>query len=185
MKGLPFHNRPRSIGAQIDRMRHRWPGFRLVQRWDTGVVWVGELRPFQKPYMVKVRWDPVERDRPYVSLLDPPLSPRSGGTFEEIPHLMFDENDPAQSGLCLFNPDGAEWAANMLIADTTLPWAAEWLFYYELWHYEGVWRGGGVGPESIAQTRAEAIHGEAKEHAPDAQGETAVANGETVQDTIA
>lgn len=184
MKGLPFHNRPRSIGAQIDRMR-KWPGFRLVQRWDTGAVWVGELRPFQRAYMIKVRWDPTETDRPYVSLLDPPLSPRDGGAFEEIPHLMFDGEEPVRSGLCLFDPEGAEWADNMLIADTTIPWTAKWLYYYELWHYDGVWRGGGVGSESIAQARAEAFHGEAAEHAPDAQGEVAVAVGPALQDSLA
>ena len=41
-------------------------------------------------------------------------------------------------------------AAADLIADTTIPWAAEWLHYYELWHMTGEWLAQGVGPESVA-----------------------------------
>ena len=34
----------------------------------------------------------------------------------------------------------------MLIANTTLPWTAEWLFFYELWLVTGEWDGGGHWP---------------------------------------
>ena len=34
----------------------------------------------------------------------------------------------------------------MLLADTIVPWAAEWLMHYELWLVTGEWTGGGDHP---------------------------------------
>jgi hypothetical protein len=31
----------------------------------------------------------------------------------------------------------------MAIAETTLPWACDWIVCYEFWLITGVWRGGG------------------------------------------
>ena len=119
----------------------------------------------------------AERFRPHVILLDPPLRPRKGGKFEEIPHLMFYSEHPELSALCLFDPEGREWSNKLLIADTTMRWAAEWLMYYELWHFDGVWRGGGVGPENIAEARAAAVYRETGQLATDAAPPAAVARG--------
>lgn len=167
MKQLPYHNRPRSLAAQIARMK-RWPDFTIQRRLGSAIMWQGPLRGFQRFYTVGILWGVADLDRPYVYLIDPPLTPRPGAAYEDIPHLMLDRDDPSQSGLCLFDPDGAEWSDHMLIADTTIPWAAKWLYYYELWHYDGVWRGGGVGPESVGEARRKAIHAEASEHTADA-----------------
>ena len=160
MRELGYHQRPRSLGAQKDRMSPKWPLFTFEPLKGFIVRWVGPLRGFQKEYIVAVHWDPQSAGRPYVLLRDPPLRPREGGTFEEIPHLMFYSKEPELSGLCLFDPEGGEWTNKRLIADTTIVWAAEWLLYYELWQVDGVWRGGGVGPESIAEARAAAFYRE-------------------------
>ena len=160
MRGLSHQRRSRKIGAQIDRTHNKWPTFEVRDRSSEHVLWHGQLRGFQLIYFVGVYWTlNGSIDRPYVFLLEPPLRPREGGTYEEIPHLMFDDENPKLSGLCLFDPDGNEWKSCMLIADTTVPWTADWLLFYELWHYDGKWRGGGVGPESIAQARTKTIHG--------------------------
>lgn len=176
-KARPLHrNRPYSPHAQINRMNGRWPGFEIQRVWDGCITWVGILKGFQRPYQVGVIWDMRTAQAPYVFLVDPPLSPRVDGAFEDIPHLIFDSEEPAKSGLCLYDPEGNEWSNHMLIADSTLPWAARWLYYYELWLYDGKWRGGGVGPESIARARAEALHREAQEHTPDTAGKTSMAS---------
>ena len=62
--------------------------------------------------------------------------------FEDqpIPHRYLD------GSLCLFLPRRAEWNQTMLISETTVPWACEWLFHYELWLATGEWHGGGVHP---------------------------------------
>lgn len=132
------------------------------------VRWKGSIRGFQKWYRIAVYWDAKITEKPYVLLLDPKLRPRDGTTFEQIPHLLYYSEHPELSGLCLFDPVGGEWSNKLLIADTTIVWAAEWLLYYELWHLDGVWRGGGVGPESIAEARAAAIYREKGQLASDA-----------------
>jgi hypothetical protein len=168
MRGPAYHQRPRSLGAQAARMRGLWPEFEFEARGKL-VRWTGPLRGFQRRYIIDVYWEPASTEKPYVVLSSPSLRPREGSTFEQIPHLVFWEERPELSALCLFDPAGNEWSNKLLIADTTIKWAAEWLFYYELWHFDGTWRGTGVGPENIAEARAAAIYretGELAEIAP-------------------
>jgi hypothetical protein len=47
--------------------------------------------------------------------------------------------------LCLFLGN-REWHESIPIADTLVPWASEWLLYYELWLATGEWLGGGEHP---------------------------------------
>ena len=138
-------------------MQRKWPSFELLES-RQGAAWGGKLYPLQKGYCVRLLWSAAPGARPYVYLVDPPLTPRPGKTFEEIPHLMFNDKRPELSGLCLFDPDGGEWDHTMFVADTTIPWAAEWLKFYELWHYDGVWRGRSIGYENVAEARAAAVH---------------------------
>src|SRR3546814_5456043 len=103
--------------------------------------------------------DVCSSDLPYVMITDPPIEPRPGGTYDQIPHLMFDSDNPIKSGLCLFDPDGREWSDADLIAETTVKWASEWLHYYELWHLTGEWLGPSVGYESDRKsTRLNSSH---------------------------
>ena len=149
----------RSMGAQIDRMRHAWPTLQHKLTPGGYSLWRGDVRPYQATYFIGVWWKAGSPWKPWVFLINPQLAPREDKTFEEIPHLLFDDDDPKFSGLCLFDPDGEEWSNKQLIADTTLPWAFEWLQHYEFWHFDGVWRGKSIGPESIAEIRASTIHG--------------------------
>lgn len=147
----------RSTHAQVKAMRAAWPDFTAIKSGNGLVVWHGRIRPRGKSYVLRVFWWPGKIDRPYTIVADPEIKPREGGTYGEIPHLMFNPEDPAISGLCLFDPAGKEWTPADLIADTTIPWASEWLHYYELWQVTGEWLAPGVGPESVASlTRIEA-----------------------------
>lgn len=147
----------RSPAAQLTAMRRQWPDLAGRRMGDGTLVWRGPLRPKAQLYTIFICWQPLAMSLPYVIVDDPPLRPRSDGAFEEIPHLIYYADKPAQSGLCLFDPQGGEWSAADLIADTTVFWTAEWLTYYELWHMTGEWLAPGVGYESVAQMmRAEA-----------------------------
>jgi hypothetical protein len=139
----------RSPHAQIEAMRRIWPTFEREPS-AQGMHWVGRLQPKSQCYLVKVIWDEKWYDRPYVVLLEPRLKPRTEGAWGSIPHLLYCDTDPELSGLCLFDPDGNEWAPSDLIAETTIKWVSEWLLYYELWHLTGEWLAPGIGPESSA-----------------------------------
>jgi hypothetical protein len=49
------------------------------------------------------------------------------------------------------------------IADTIVPWTAEWLVHYEIWLMTGEWYGGGDWPPRRAGTTGLPSVGEAKE----------------------
>jgi hypothetical protein len=148
----------RSPHAQVEAMKASWPGFVRVPR-ATGLEWIGRLQPKSQEYVVRVIWDATWYDRPYVMLLQPQLQPRPGCDWAAIPHLLFCDNAPECSALCLFDPDGAEWTQAELIAETTIPWVSEWLVYYELWHLTGEWLAPGVGAESVQALRASTFEG--------------------------
>lgn len=140
----------RSSHAQLQAMAIKWPDFTGKRGGDGLIAWRGVLRPRAKPYAISVLWWPRKIDRPYVMVLNPPIKPREGKGYPDIPHLMYNAEKPELSGLCLFDPDGDEWTPADLIAETTIRWASEWLHYYELWHMCGEWLAPGVGPESVA-----------------------------------
>lgn len=57
----------------------------------------------------------------------------------KLPHVY----DSKQQQICLYSPSKKEWDGFRSIVDTIIPWASEWLYYYELWLPEGKWYGGG------------------------------------------
>ena len=83
-------------------------------------------------YVVSVEYDPSWWPKVYV--LDPPLDP---GHRERLPHVYSGDM------LCLYEPAAGQWDSSMFLADTILPWTAEWLFHYEVWRVTSRWVGGG------------------------------------------
>ena len=141
----------RSSDAQLQAMKLHWPAFDGSKSGDGMLRWNGPLKPKARLYHVAILWKPGAMALPYVWLYDPALQPRAGSSFADIPHLIFYKEDPEHSGLCLFDPERREWSPADLIAETTVPWASEWLLYYELWHLTGEWFAPGVGRERVAQ----------------------------------
>ena len=126
-----------TLGQQMFRMKSICPRFRCALK-RSCVTWTGAIQPTEisSTYLVRINY--VLGRRPTVVVVDPPLQRRNG--TEKIPHL-FPDND-----LCLYHPRYGEWLATMFIADTIVPWAALWLYYYEVWHATGEWLGGGEHP---------------------------------------
>ncbi len=58
---------------------------------------------------------------------------------DKLPHVF---NHDLQK-LCLYSKDGGRWSPDKSIVSTIIPWASEWLYYYELWLIDGKWLGGG------------------------------------------
>lgn len=57
----------------------------------------------------------------------------------KLPHVY----NSKEQQLCLYSPSKKEWKSTQYIVTTIIPWASEWLFYYELWLSSGEWYGGG------------------------------------------
>jgi hypothetical protein len=120
------------VVQQAIGIRRMWPGVAPKVK-PTGLVWIGKLKPsaVSPAYTVKVVYRPSEYF-PTVHVLDPPLDPRHR---DRLPHVYDGDR------LCLCEPE--QWDQTMSIAETIIPWTAEWLFHYELWKATDRWSGGG------------------------------------------
>lgn len=117
------------IAFQIAKMLQRFPDFRY--RRGEG-AWYGHLQPTAESpnYLVRVRYQPGAV--PKVWVVRPAPVPEAR-TLHRYP----------DGSLCLYHPDDGDWHGRRYLADTIVPWAAEWLFYYECWLLdpERRWRG--------------------------------------------
>ena len=97
--------------------------FRQVRLTRTGIALPLRPTPFSPTYYVRIDY---ERDQlPSVFVLSPPLMNAPKHTYR---------ND---GSLCLYYR--TEYDNTMLLSETIIPWAAHWLYCYELWQVQGEW----------------------------------------------
>lgn len=135
--GSRFYPQRLSIAQQRARMHTLYPDF--ASTWERGLIrWTGDLQPTDASERYRIAVAYRLESTPKVRVLTPALRPREDG--EPIPHRY------PEGHLCLYLTNSGEWTANDYIAETTVPWASLWLYYYEVWHATGEWLGGGVHP---------------------------------------
>lgn len=143
-----------SIEAQIAAMTERWPDFEVVERSDRFAAWQGRIQPVQQYYTVRIAYRvPLAIEaftllsiQPRAQVLDPVLERHPDYEDGPIPHVYVNRDEPRLPYLCLFDPYAREWTPGDLLAETTLPWTARYLFFYEGWLATRKWRGGGRHP---------------------------------------
>ena len=133
-----------STYEQQRRMRRRWTDFKVLDRTKTSIHWEGELKPDDQPYQVEIlhRLNRRMLGRhlvPEVTVTEPLLRRRSSRPEQPIPHVYVNRHTPHQPLLCLYDPARDEWHPGLPIADTIVPWTAEWLWRYEFWLRTGIW----------------------------------------------
>lgn len=97
---------------------------------------MGCVQPSELSEKYKIKIEYSLGEKPDVYVLSPPLRRREPN--EPIPHMY------EQKRLCLFHPPSHDWTAADPIADTIIPWASLWLYYYEIWFLTGEWLGKGI-----------------------------------------
>lgn len=131
--------KPLSLGQQKRALERDCTTLEMTLSGSKKLVWVGEVRPSPATatYRIKIEYDTRTKNvpRPRVYAVDPKLEKRDG---KECPHLY------ADGGLCLYFPPASEWGPHMFLANTTVPWASRWLYFYEIWLVTGEWYGGGI-----------------------------------------
>lgn len=122
-----------SVAQQAFVLRGRFPEATLsLSRGQ--LRWTASLQPLptSRPYVIRIVYRtgafPIVRT----------LSELPGRPGESLPHTFKD------GSLCLH--EDRDWSPHMLIADSIVTWAAEWLVFYEIWEVTGEWYGGGVWP---------------------------------------
>ena len=137
-------NRRLNLVAQQNALQRLYPqAISRIQRSE--LHWRGSLKPTElsRTYVIKLTYK--LRERPSVSVVRPALECRPG---EDLPHVY------PGNRLCLYLPRMAEWTNLMLIAETIVPWASEWLLHYEVWLATGEWTGGGEHPRATKKTES-------------------------------
>jgi hypothetical protein len=143
-----------SVASNSALILRAFPSFREV--FDAGFAgcWEGDLAPNSRSYRVSIFYMPtylfdcgaLQYSSMSVRIVSPLVSLDPKGTGERPPHIYVDPDDLGFR-LCLFDPRKDEWSSADAIAETIIPWAAEWLFWFEVWMLTGVWSGGGSHPE--------------------------------------
>jgi hypothetical protein len=138
---MATRSRARSLtpAQQAVALRAVFPSAEVLVR-PTGLVWVGLITPTPLARTYTVRLSYTVGKYPRVVVVDPALEPSEKGV---LPHFY------REGSLCLH--EAHQWDRDMLIVDTIIPWAAEWLAYYELWKRTGQWYGDG-NDEGVGST---------------------------------
>lgn len=65
---------------------------------------------------------------------------------EDFPHKFDIDPENKMVRICLYRY--SEFNSSKPLANTVIPWAVEWLYFYELWLATGEWLGGGEHPQN-------------------------------------
>lgn len=118
-----------TIAQQALGLRSVFPDAKLAVKPDR-LSWTGRLQPSELSRIYTVQITYTRGRYPVVRVLDPELKATETGF---LPHTYNDWT------LCLH--DAGQWTESMLIVDTIVPWAAEWLLHYEIWLATAEWFG--------------------------------------------
>ena len=106
------------------------------------MTWFGEFTPsaLSDTYKLKITYKLGQAPKAYI-VSPKPLQLAEGA--KRLPHTYSYGNGKQQ--LCLYLPGTGEWRPSMVIAQTIVHWAVQWMYYYEIWVTTGRWMGGGHG----------------------------------------
>lgn len=159
--GFPYPATPSTVTSiSYTRIRRLDLGTQLLHLRALKLpVAVGQLRNGVLTFEYVVKPTPVSREYalrltyrrgnpPHVQVLSPSIPELADG-HGPVPHL-YDRSHPVR--LCLYLPRTHEWGPERSLAQTIVPWSADWLFYFEIWLATGEWNGGGEHPAPQAET---------------------------------
>lgn len=175
------------IPEQDQLLRAAYPQFATQEISRTRGVWVGELTPRNRSYRIRIEYELPDHlvlrgidtyeFYPRVYVLSPELERHADFELGPIPHVWWDKTFHDQPNLCLFRPIKNEWNWSDAIADTTVPDAADWLFFYELWLVTQRWMGGGERHQPSSETRKNGRAEKVRRDALRSTSKTALAEG--------
>jgi hypothetical protein len=140
---IPNASPPLGLATQQGHLLHRHPNSKVVRQRER-LVWSGELAPTEYTATYELLIDHQIGKPPLVYVARPRLRLVNG---RALPHVY------SLNILCLFLGN-REWHESIPIADTLVPWASEWLLFYELWlATNGEWLGEGEHPPPVPVNR--------------------------------
>ena len=137
-----------SIADQYMAFKSCCEGQVVIIENDKTVQWSGYLQPtpISRKYEVTIKY--TLNKLPICIVTEPDLQLLASDN--QIPHTYVNDSKIRGVKLCLFLPKvkkinkASEWQPSMFVADTFIPWASTWLFYFECWLSNDKWEGGGI-----------------------------------------
>jgi hypothetical protein len=134
-----------TIAEQDELIRRDFPDFRLTAAIDWVGVWEGPVRPILRTYRIRIVhfrrrfFDDWSLQNHYISVyvVDPLIGAEAREKEQVLPHIYWNDRRPEYPALCLFDPRDDDWSPEQSIAETIIPWASQWLFFYEYWQITG------------------------------------------------
>jgi len=125
------------LESQFERIKTSFPNLNILEKSTSKFVVEVKLRPdiLSREYDIKI----VHEIGKTVSVYVVNETLQIAKNRKKLPHVF----DNKLQKICLYSADGGRWDSTKSIASTIIPWASEWLYYYELWLIDGIWRGGG------------------------------------------
>ena len=140
-----FFKKPKNVAIQLLKLKSKYEC--LDCKLGMGkLFWKQRVRPskLSRSYDITVKYNGIT---PEVYLYNQGIMMKED---EYIPHCYrrhYNSKDDEYVKLCLYYPKYHEWSRDMFLSDTIIPWAIDWLYFYELWRITGKWLGGGIEHE--------------------------------------
>ena len=115
------------LGVQISKMKSLFPSFNY-HRENNQIFWIGTLQPTEISPTYKIKIIYRYKKSPKAFVIEPSIL--------NNPHLY-----PNDQSICIHYPKDSSWTYSSIIAETIVPWIAEWLLCYEFWLDTGIWPG--------------------------------------------
>jgi hypothetical protein len=136
-----FKRKKKLIGMpaymQLSAIRKAFPDTLVLSKgWNNFEIELNlQPSPLSETYRIKLVYDKNLIIKVYVIGKTLKIAPNRN----KLPHVYSSK----EQQLCLYSPSKKEWKSTKYIVNSIIPWASEWLFYYELWLPNGEWYGGG------------------------------------------
>jgi hypothetical protein len=149
-----------SVDEQDAAIRRAFPDFEPTAKADWIGIWEGPVKPAGKTYRIRIVYfrrtifDGWMLENPYVTvhIVDPPIGAEALRDDKFLPHIYWNDRNPAWPALCLWDPKEMFWTPEQSIASTIIPWTSEWLLFFEYWQITGEFRGPGRHPDRRRNT---------------------------------
>lgn len=143
---------PVPIPVQIKFLSEDFPNGEVKSQTLRRLKWEMDIVPSPNSSSYRILIDYTIGKPPETYVIKPERLKKAKGA-SSLPHVFNNEKQQ----LCLYYGRVGEWDSSMFLAKKIIPWAAEWLFFYEIWVITGEWLGGGIDhfPRSPIQKASE------------------------------
>lgn len=137
MSRIPMRNQALALRSYFKDSKIHWT--------SSSLSWVYTVTPtpLSDNYTLKLKY---KRGKGVQVFVIAPQKLKLAEGKKRLPHVYSHE----EQRLCLYYPSDEDrertWKPDMYFAKTIVPWAVEWLEFYEYWLGTGIWLGGGIHP---------------------------------------